>query len=189
MFVRKQNLEVMQKLLDELNGRVRNQNIEFAKLKDANDELLQELEDSRDNLKALSEQLNFLNEAFKQLNNELREELAEMKLFFSNSKKTLISDLSSEFSTEMQNNTKKIYEDLEEFKNLKSTMSGLNNDAHDMKIEILKFLDIASRIKEADFNLEKYSKILEQNDREKVELLKRIDALERLIAKNRKNTL
>ncbi len=187
MFGQNKQLEEVKELLDNLNGRVKNQNMEIAKLKESNDELTTELEDSRNNLKTLKEQLTFLTQNVKQINEELCSELTDMKLFFSKTKKDLVNNLSAEFSTEMQETTKTIHQDLESFKELKTNIDSLNNESNSMKIEILKFMDIANKIKSADFDMSKYATVLEKGDKEKLDLMKKIDSMERLIAKNRRN--
>ncbi|MBT3304343.1 hypothetical protein HN592_03715 [Candidatus Woesearchaeota archaeon] len=187
MFVNKEKITEMQSLLDSLNGRVKNQNIELARLKESNEELTQELDDSRNNLKALAEQLNFLTETFKQINSEFRSELSDTKLFLSKAKKDLVNDLSVEFSTEMQARTKSLTEDLDSFKELKTKIDAMSEDSSNMKSEIAKFINIAQTVKKGDFDLSKYAKTLDEGNQEKLELLRKVDSLERFIAKQRRN--
>ena len=187
MFANKEKIAEMQNLLEALNGRIKNQNIEIAKLKESNEELTQELDDSRNNLKALSEQLSFLTETFKQINSEFRSELSDTKLFLSKTKKDLVNDLTTEFSQEMQARTKSITEDLESFRELKTQINALSEDSLTMKTEIAKFINIAQTVKKADFDLSKYAQILEDGNKEKLELRRKVDSLERFIAKQRRN--
>lgn len=188
MFSNKQKLDEVQALLDSLNGRVKNQNIEIARLKETNEELTQELDDSRNNLKSLSEQLTFLTETFKQVNSEFRSELSDTKLFLSKTKKDLVNDLSAEFSSEMQERTKSITEDLESFRELKTQISALSEDSLNMKSEIAKFINIAQTVKKADFDLTKYAQTMEEGNKEKLGLMRKVDSLERFIARQRKNS-
>ncbi len=187
MFVNKEKINEMKNLLDSLNGRVQNQNMEIVKLKESNEELTQELDDSRNNIKALSEQLSFLTETFKQINSEFRSELSDTKLFLSKTKKSLVNDLSAEFSSEMQSCTKAINTDLESFRELKTKIDLMVEDSSNMKSEITKFINIAQTVKKADFDLSKYTKILSEGNQEKLDLMRKVDSLERFIAKQRKN--
>lgn len=80
--------------------------------------------------------------------------------------------------------------------NIKSKIENLNAAAEDIKKmcvnskEMVGICDelkkISSSIKKEDFELTKYANFLQQNDKEKLELMKKIDTLERLVAKQRR---
>lgn len=186
MFGNNKKIEEIQQLLTDLSTRIQSQNIEIAKLKESNDELTAELDDSRNNLKALSEELRIVTESFNQADSEVRAEITDLKLFLSKAKKDLVNDLNAEFSREMKEATNSIYNDLESFRELKTKAEGLKNDFGEIKCEIIKFLEIASKIKQSDFQLERYAKLLEEGDKEKLDLMRKIDTMERLVAKQRR---
>ncbi len=52
--------------------------------------------------------------------------------------------------------------------------------------EILRFNDIAQRIKEKDFELNGYARELQRREKEKIELIRKVDSLERLAASLRR---
>ena len=56
-----------------------------------------------------------------------------------------------------------------------------------LREQINAFMEISGKIKQADFDLAKYADRLKQQDSEKLQLLKRIDELERLLGKERRN--
>ena len=55
--------------------------------------------------------------------------------------------------------------------------------------EINKFIEISRSIKEEDFELTKFARHLMDMDREKLELMRKIDTLERLVSKIRRREL
>jgi len=81
--------------------------------------------------------------------------------------------------------------------NIKQKIDSLNIAAKDIEIislnskrvmeSIDKLRQVSESIKKEDFELIKYSRELESNDREKLHLMQKIDVLERLIAKQRRS--
>ena len=56
------------------------------------------------------------------------------------------------------------------------------------KVAIATLSDAAQSVKQADLSVRNYAKELEKGDREKLELMKRIDELEKLLASMKRNT-
>lgn len=188
MFVRKEEVQKLQTLVDELVSKIRNQNIELAKIRDANEELAQELDDSRQAIEQLKETLGTSTKLVEQGAKQINNEVVELKMFLSQIKRDLVNELSSEFSTEMKALTSSFLSDMESFRRLKDKVNGLESEADSMKNEIIKFLAISEKVSQADFDLERYAKVIQQGDKEKLDLLRRIDSLERLVSKLRKSS-
>ncbi len=97
------------------------------------------------------------------------------------------NDIFHQLRQEMDESIKKVKLELDSYNNLKKEMSGINSEVKETRKELNKFKEISSKLKSADFDLTKYQKILEENDREKLQLMKKIDTLERLISKMRRS--
>jgi len=76
--------------------------------------------------------------------------------------------------------------DITAFNNLKKDIQSISNDVLQTKFELEKFNAIAKSLKERDFELSKYQKSLLQQDQEKLRLMKEVEGLRRLIAKERR---
>ena len=185
MFVSNKKVEEIEASLQGLQERVRQQTVEVSALKETHQDLQTELDDSRQTIEHLKEGATNVGEQLKTSMEQINNEVVELKMFFSTTKKELTKDLTNEFRHEMAEHTKKIESDLETFHQVKIKMQSLLDDATSMKEEMVKFLSISQQIKEQDFHLKQYAEVLEKNDREKLELMKKIDSMERLVAKQR----
>jgi len=68
-------------------------------------------------------------------------------------------------------------------------MSEIGNKVNNLSSEIEKFTDISKNIRKEDFELTKFARQVLETDREKLELMRRIDTLERLISKTRRQII
>ncbi len=186
MFVSKKDVEGLQQQLKDIQQHIVDQNIEVAKLKDANTELTEELDDTRNALQSFKDQFAMSTETLSTVVKALNNEVVEFKLFISKNKRDMINDLHTEFSQEMKNSTEGILQDLESFRRLKERILDLEKEISEIHREVLKFVTISEKVKEADFDLVQYKKTLEEGDKEKLDLLRKIDSLERLVAKIRR---
>jgi len=66
-------------------------------------------------------------------------------------------------------------------------MSSMVAQIKNISTEINKFSDISKNIKKEDYELTKFANQLLDLDKEKLELMRKIDTLERLIAKQRRS--
>lgn len=87
---------------------------------------------------------------------------------------------------ELNRHLERIKTDVNSYNELKREMAAINSTVAKLEGEIKKFLEISKNIKAKDFSLERYAKELSKRDSEKLELMKKIDALERLIGRERR---
>ena len=73
------------------------------------------------------------------------------------------------------------------YQQLDEKSSTIKQQLSSLESEIKKLQLISSSIKEKDFELEKFAKQLLTLDQEKLELMRKIDTLERLVSKQRKS--
>ena len=110
----------------------------------------------------------------------------ELKLFLSKTKKDLVGELTAEFSQDMEKFTRQIYNDMDSFRILKSRIEGLHQDVEGLKHAISKLVEISQSLDTADFDLTAFSSHIKEAEKEKLVLEQKVDALEKLIAKQRR---
>ncbi|MBS3142976.1 hypothetical protein J4464_06325 [Candidatus Woesearchaeota archaeon] len=121
------------------------------------------------------------------LGHEFRQELTEFKAFKSKLSESLHKDLIAGFREELGKHAERLQTDSRSFNELRAEVMQIAKTTNTAHAEVRKLIDIAQQIKKADFELEKFAKKIFDADREKLELLKQIDTLERLIAKQRRD--
>ncbi|MBS3121779.1 hypothetical protein J4434_02765 [Candidatus Woesearchaeota archaeon] len=162
-------------------------------------EIIKELHNEITNLKTNftnfhSENSNHLNQfqqelgEIKNTRNNISEELNELKLLKTHIKQRLVEELTNEFKTELKSEVERIKTDVKSYNDLKQTLQGVVITIANLKGEIEKFNNIAKDVKEKDFLLERHAKQLQNFADEKVELLQKINTLERLIGKERRRS-
>lgn len=117
----------------------------------------------------------------KKLTEEFRVEINEFKT----AKTQLTRQLLANATVGLEEELGKIRADVAQYNELKREMTMISSRIIQMSTEIVKLTDISSKIRAQDFELTHYAKEIFRADKEKVELLKKIDALERLVAKSR----
>jgi len=120
--------------------------------------------------------------ALKNFKDELKKELYEFKLFKKEIKKKFSEQIEKDIST-IRESMKK---DVSGFNDTKNKLDLKLNQVEKLDQEIKKLTTITKGINAADFELSKHKKNLDNNEKEKLELLRKIDNLERLVAKLRR---
>ena len=116
-------------------------------------------------------------------NNNIR--FKELLNEFSMLKSSLPEKLFNQLDQELKPHLARIKTESKQFDNLNHDLTLITGELANIRKEIGNFKDIASKIKKEDFQLTGYAKKLEQEDRNKLKLLKEIDDLKRIIAKER----
>jgi predicted nucleic acid-binding Zn-ribbon protein len=116
----------------------------------------------------------------------LKKELYDFRLLKSQLQKTIMDKFERELDDELKVYSDKIKNDINEYNQLKDQMSSAVSQVKNISNEIAKLVDISKNIKKEDFELTKFSNQLKESDKEKLELMRKIDSLERLISKMRR---
>ncbi len=117
---------------------------------------------------------------------DLKKEVYDFKLIKADIKSKLVSELSETFREELRQETRKLDLDVKNFNDLKNELSVLVGKFKSVELEIEKFRSIAQNIKAADFELTHHARELAKADQEKLTLMQKIDQLERLLSKLRR---
>jgi len=124
----------------------------------------------------------------KRAREDLKQEVYDFKLIKSELKSKLISDLTDDFRAHLKEEAAKLDTDVKRFNELKEELSGLVSKFRDVESEVDKFREIAKDVKSADFELSRHAREIAKADQEKLRLMQKIDHLERLISKMRRNS-
>ncbi|MDP7116074.1 MAG: hypothetical protein QF632_06015 [Candidatus Woesearchaeota archaeon] len=126
-------------------------------------------------------------ESVASLKGEFEKELYNFKLLSANVEKKLLEKFDQQISGEIHDYFEKLRTDIKSFGDLKEKVDSISREITHASQEVSKFVQISEHIKKADFDLTKYAEKLSEMDSEKLELMRKIDNLERLIAKMRRS--
>lgn len=152
-----------------------------------------EISELRKEVKKFSaEASKFTETAFAQLqavrttNENFKQELYDFKMIKADVKSRLVADVVEEVRSELGKEMSKLNTDVKGFNDLKNELSVLVGKFKSVEDELTKFKAVAAEIKTADFELGKYARELEKNDREKVALMREVERMQHLLAKERR---
>lgn len=124
--------------------------------------------------------------AAKELQEAIRTDIAELKTLSSH----IQGSIKQKISDDMAELTKEVRAKLEGAEKLKhevaASATAVISELNKLKNDVTKLSAVAGKIKAEDFELAKFSNQLLAADREKLQLMSKIDTLERLIAKMRR---
>ena len=118
-----------------------------------------------------------------QARKEFEEQIREFKIRKTSMEQQLLEKTDNEVKQQLE----RLKTDVNSYNELKKELTIINLTITKLDSEIKKFTDISQNIKAKDFELERYARELGKKDNEKLELMKKIDTLERLLGKERRN--
>ncbi len=121
-----------------------------------------------------------------ELKQRMHEELYDLKLIKSQVKNRIIEKFEQELSQELKISLEMLKQQMGSYSQVREDISNLSAKAVKASEGVDKLIEISSSIRKEDFELKKCADELRKNDKEKLELMKRIDGLERLISKMRR---
>jgi chromosome segregation ATPase len=179
MITKIKELMQIKDLIDDISKKVKEQEKAVVK---SNEEVIefkkQIIELNKENSKALKS-IKKDSESIKSFKEDLKNELYDFKLFKKEIQEKFIEKIDSDIGS-IKNTMKK---DVSDFNETKKKLDLKLGKIEKLDNEINKLTSISKNIKVADFDLVKHKKNLDNNEKEKLELLNKIDNLERLCAK------
>lgn len=161
-----------------------------------NSELKKELEILRNQLNELKNSQNeFLKNfrddilSIKNLKEDFAQEIFEFKLLKGQLQKKLLEKFEEELQKDLQVNRENLKKDAEDYGELRKKINEIFARLNITNEEITKFISISQSIRKEDFELTKFARHLMEMDSEKLNLMRKIDSLERLISKIRRREL
>ncbi len=159
-------------------------------------DLKAELETLRNELKELnSNQKEFLKnfkenlQIIKNLREDFGKEIYEFKLLKAQLQRKILDKFEEELQKDLEINRDALKKDIGDYNELRKNVAEILSRLNLTTEEISKFIEISKSIKKEDFELTKFARHLLDMDREKLELMRKIDTLERLVSKIRRSEL
>ncbi len=176
----------IKELIDDINEKVESHSKDVNLLKEELSSLNEALHEVKGNQKEFltnfKDNLEIINES----KDSLRKEVYDFKLLKAQMQKDILSKFEEELGNELRVNSEKLNNDMNEYGKLREQMASMVSQLKGLSGEIGKFTDVSMNIKKGDFELTKFANQLMGMDKEKLELMKKIDTLEHLIAKMRR---
>ena len=122
----------------------------------------------------------------KEIRHEFEKELFQFQLLKTQLQKKLMEKFEEELGKELKIQMETLKSDSESYNNLKENLAKVSEKVNILSEEINKFIMISSNIRKEDFELTRFANKLQESDREKLDLMQKIDALERLVSKIRR---
>ncbi len=119
---------------------------------------------------------------FRKLQARLGDELSNFKLFKNESRKIFMDRMETEFSIIK----KKLNSEISGINDLRCAINSRSDDLYALSDEIKRLRKITSKIRSQDFELVRHKKNIEKYEKEKQEMAKQIDSLQRLVARMRR---
>ena len=163
-----ENSRIVSELKDELNSLKK----ELAETKKSQDEFL----------KSFKENLFVI----KNLREDFGKEIYEFKLLKSQLQKKILEKFEEELQKDLEVNRDSLKKDADDYNELRKKVAEILSGLNLTGGEISKFIEISKSIKKEDFELTKFARQLVDMDREKLELMRKIDTLERLVSRIRR---
>lgn len=125
-------------------------------------------------------------ESMKAVRHDFEKELFQFKLLKAQLQKKILEKFEEELDNELNVQIDKLNADAKAYNELKENISKIANKVNNLSEEMNKFISISSNIKKEDFELTRFANKLLEVDKEKLELMRKIDTLERLVSKMRR---
>lgn len=125
----------------------------------------------------------------KNLREDFGKELYEFKLLKGQLQRKILEKFEEELQKDLEVNRESLRKDTNEYNELRNKAAAILSRLNLTSEEIAKFIEISKNIKKDDFELTKLARHLLEMDREKLELMRKIDTLERLVSKIRRGEL
>lgn len=164
-----QNHESVSRLSEE----IRSVNSELRCLKSTHEELMDEIRKEHDEIRQIRESLS--------------RELYEFHLLKGMMQDRMLERFEKELSSKLSINLESLKSQSNEYSNLKKDVAAMFQGTKELASEISKLSQISKNIKREDFELTKYCSRIWDMDREKLELMRKVDNLERLVSKLRRS--
>ena len=177
--------EEIDKINDKLNNTteiVDNLKNEVTTLKEQINNQISNINKNSELLKNFDENINLMNN----IKDNFEKELFDFKLLKSPTKRTILEMFEEELQKELQLRLGSLNKDAEEYNELKKLIANISLKVNTLSGEIDKFVNISQNLKEKDFEMTHFAKQLLELDKEKLELMRKIDSLQRLVSRMRR---
>lgn len=183
----------IKELIDDINNKIKN----YSEIINS---LNNEINDLKNSLNSLKEDIKVVKLSQTELLNNLRvdlrgiyevkegmkKELYEFNLLKSQLQNKILEKFENALEKELKINIDKLKAEHKDYEDAKKEITLVVKKTSELAEYLNKFIDIGKNIKKEDFELSRYAHEIWKADREKLELMKKIDTLERLIGQMRR---
>jgi hypothetical protein len=166
---------------------------DLMKVKEDIDLINKNIEENNKIISELKDELvkNFKENLFviKNLKEDFGKEIYEFKLLKAQLQKKILDRFEEELQKDLEVNRQALRKDTEDYNELRKKAAEVLSRLNLTSGEVNKFIEISKSIKKEDFELTKFARHLLDMDREKLELMRKIDTLERLVSKIRRREI
>ena len=178
----KEEIDKINKNIGENSKIISDLNVQLESLKS---ELIETKKEQKEFLHNFKENLFII----KNLREDFGKEIYEFKLLKAQLQKKILEKFEEELQKDLEINRESLRKDAQDYNELRRKVNEILSRLNLTTEEINKFIEISRSIKKEDFELTKFARHLMEMDREKLELMRKIDTLERLVSKIRRREL
>ena len=175
--------------LDTINKNVEENNKIISELKNELTGLKKELNETKLNQKEFLKNFREDLMVIHNLREDFGKELYEFKLLKGQLQRRILDKFEEELQKDLEVSRELLRKDANEYNDLRVKVSEIISRLNLTSEEIKKFTDISRNIKKEDFEMTRFARQLVDMDREKLELMRKIDTLERLVSKIRRREI
>jgi len=173
--------------IDEINKSVSENKDAFLSLKQEMEGFKQEFNDVKQNQDAFLNNFKENLGLIKEMRERLDKEIYDFRLLKAQTQKRVMEKFEEELSKELSIQTENLRTNISEYNKLRDHASSILSKTSVLGDEISKFTAISRNIKKEDFELTRFAGKLLDMDKEKLELMRKIDTLERLVSRMRRS--
>ena len=177
----------IKELIDEINNNVKNYSENVSSMKKEIDELKKQLTEIKSNNDDFFRNFKDNSAEIKEMKENLRKEIHEFSLLKSQLQNKLITKFEEELKNELKVCSESLKLDMQNYNEIKEKTNSMLARLARLGEEMAKLAEISKTLKKEDFEMTKFAKQLLEMDNEKLELMRKIDTLERLVAKMRRS--
>ena len=175
--------------LDEINRSAQDSNKTISELKNELESLKKELNENNKTQQEFLKNFRDNLATIKNLREDFGKELYEFKLLKGQLQRKILDKFEEELQKDLEINREALKKDIDDYNELRKRVGEIASRLNLTNEEITKFVEISKSIKKEDFELTKFARHLIEMDREKLELMRKIDTMERLVSKIRRREL
>lgn len=172
--------------ISELNSKFDETKIAVTGFTDSINSLKQEIDGLKNSQNKLVEKFNEDSDIIRETREEFRKEVNDFKIIKSRLENKLVESFEEEIKKELIPRFERLERNVRGFEELGDKVALIAKRVVDLSSELQKFCDISQSIKKEDFELTRYANNLKTMENEKLDLMRKIDSLERLVSKMRR---
>ena len=172
----KKRLEALETSVFKSTRQIKNLNNELREQKEVMNSLISQIKD-------LHQTQQHVSLGFQDAVKDINKITMELAMFKPSLEKSLLEKSTVKLDQELSHMTNKISAQLSGFSQSKESLKDIFRQIKSVEAELVRIKDLGVKICAQDYDLSRYAQELDRSDKQKLELMKRVDELERMLAK------